>query len=234
MSTDDKLPPEQSLTDWLDKKVADCNVSEEPLWQARKETAEHIRHCVDIHAEQPVPNWDRSSTFTTEKVSFWQWQGLPALSMACSIFAIALVLFKVELVVQDGGILLSFAGKGEEVQSQKLDALIDNKLQLFAKEQQVLLANYSADIKVQQQDNNLQLASYIMGASRQERKEDITDFIRYINEQRKDEQLDQRIKYQQLEQAIQAQRNYPKTSSEGLGIQNNDAVLTPVNWTTEE
>jgi len=72
-----------------------------------------------------------------------------------------------------------------------------------------MLANYRADLSTSQQSNNLELASYVLGANRSERKEDMTNFINYINDQRQDEQLEQKIKLQQLEQAILIQKvNY--------------------------
>ena len=150
------------------------------------------------------------------------------------MFAIALVLFKVELVMQDGGILLSFADNNSQLQQQKMVKLVDEKLKDFAQEQQILLTNYAADIKVQQQDNNLQLASYIMGASRQERKEDISDFIQYINAQRKDELLDQKIKYQQLEQAIKYNKVSQRENINGFGMNQEYRKASHNNLTSEE
>ena len=136
-----------------------------------------------------------------------------------------LVLFKVEVVVQEEGFMLSFAGSHQANQQQQMNQLIDQKLQSFASEQQVILANYASDIKVKQQESNLQLASYIMGASRQERKEDMSEFIKYINEQRADDKFDQQMQLQRLQQTMQIQTN--KVQQLGLQAQ-------PANWTTEE
>ena len=71
----------------------------------------------------------------------------------------------------------------------------------------MILANYRADMSNKQQGNNLQLASYILKASRRERKEDIGDFVSFINSQRADEQLEQKIKFQQLEREIGFKKN---------------------------
>jgi len=228
-----ELKQEQAFADWLDGKSEDCSLTDETQWQQRKNTVNAIEHQVAMSSDEKVPAWDRASGFENNKKSLWQWQGLPALSLAFSIFAIALVLFKVELVVQDNGVLLSFAGNSTQLQEQKLAKLVDERLQSFAQEQQVVLANYAADIKVKQQDNNLQLASYIMGASRQERKEDIGDFIQYINAERKDEMLEHKIKYQALEQAIKYNKAYQRESVKGFGLKQGD-LNTPANWTTEE
>ena len=238
MSNNDELAQEKAFANWLDGKSDDAELSDklsdESNWQQRKDTAHFIEHQVTLSADVDVPPWEYASSFHSDKVPFWQWRGLPALSMAFSMFAIALVLFKVELVMQDGGVLISFAGNNAQQQDEKVAKLVNEKLQSFAQEQQVVLANYVADIKVQQQDRNLQLASYIIGASRQERKEDISDFMQYINAQRKDERLDQKIKYQQLEQAIKVNNAYQRDNTNGFGLNENKTKSTPVNWTSEE
>ncbi|ASP46511.1 hypothetical protein [Cognaticolwellia beringensis] len=234
MSNKDESGHEQAFADWLDGKSDDCQLDDERQWQQRKNTVNAIEHQVAMTCDEKVPAWDRASGFESDKIAFWQWRGLPALSMAFSVFAVALVLFKVELVMQDNGVLLSFAGSNTQLQEHKLAKLVDERLQSFAQEQQVVLANYAADIKVKQQDNNLQLASYIMGASRQERKEDISDFIQYINAQRKDELLEQKIKYQALEQAIKYSEAYRQEDVKGFGLKQGDFKSTPANWTAEE
>ena len=225
---------EQAFAEWLDGKSDECSLDEASLWQQRKNTVNAIEHQVEMYGDEKEPSWDRASGFESDKIPFWQWRGLPALSMAFSIFALAFVVFKVELVIQDNSVLLSFAGNNNQLQDQKLTQLVDQRLQSFAQEQQVVLANYAADIKVKQQDNNLQLASYIMGASRQERKEDISDFIQYINAERKDEILEQKIKYQALEQAIKYNKAYQSESIKGFGLKHGDVKSSPANWTTEE
>ena len=87
----------------------------------------------------------------------------------------------------------------------------------------MILANYTADIKVKQQENNLQLASYLMEASRKERKEDISSFIEYVNEQRTDDQFNNQLKFKQLERAL----FYSNAKSE-------QPKLTTTDWATEE
>lgn len=204
---------EKQFSDWLDGKLSEQDQAsfEEMLsghdkWQQRGQVAGQLKHQVEIQGEQKVPTWDRSNAFSTDKKAWWQWKGLPAMSMAFSLLAVALVLFKVELVVQPQGLLLSFARSSTTQQAANVEALVNQKLREFASEQQVVLANYAADAGVRQQSSNLELASYILLASRQERSEDINEFIGYINDQRKDEKLDQALKFQHLEYEIKAQK----------------------------
>jgi uncharacterized protein YciW len=239
---------EHKFANWLEEKTSQKNkqVNEEHFdkeseWQHRMSTASHLAHQVDISPEYDVPQWDRESTFETDKKPWWQWSALPVMSFGFSCFAIALVLLKVELIVKPEGVMLSFADNYQESlqvsEDDRVAQLIDQKLQTFASEQQVILANYAADIKVKQQESNLQLASYVIGASRQERKEDMTDFIKYINEQRADEQFEQKMKFKELEQVIKYRtthlnRNLNNSSDKNLpniGLQPNSA-----DWTTEE
>ena len=176
-----------------------------------------------MHTDADVPNWNRSKGFSYDKKAWWQWSGLPVMSMACSLFAMALVIFNVQFTVQEGAMTVSFAGNKSVNQTADIESMIDNKLQRFASEQQVVLANYAADIKVKQQDNNLQLASYVLTASRKERKEDIGEFIQYVNEQRADEQFTNKLKFKQLEQAL----FYDNAGT-------NTLESMPTNWVTEE
>lgn len=218
---------QQSTQDRSDSQEA-FNASED-LWSDRQKTANYLAHQSEVISEQEVPNWDRSSTFISDKKPWWQWSALPAMSFAFSCFAIALVLLKVELIVKPEGVMLSFADIAKASQAEDVEKLIDQKLQTFASEQQVILANYAADIKVKQQDSNLQLATYVIGASRQERKEDMNDFIKYINQQRADEQFDQNMKFKQLEQAIRYNTTSYDTESKDISLQ-----TSPADWTTEE
>jgi len=220
-------------------------------WLERADIANYIAHQAQISPEQKVPAWDRGKAFSSDHQPWWQWQGLPAMSMAFSIFAICLVLMKVELVIKPEGVLLTFAGSTQntERQTEKINNLVDEKLDLklreFANEQQVILAHYTADFStkfaMKQQDNNLQLASYIIGASRQERKEDMTDFISYINDQRKNEKLDQTIKFDQLERAINYQainqnmkKSLKRKVNNNINMGESGLTLKPANWISEE
>lgn len=235
---------EQKFAQWLaektsqkNKQIDEIEFEHDSQWQERIETASKLAHHVDVSTEYEVPHWDWASTFESDKKPWWQWSALPAMSFAFSCFAIALVLLKVELIVKPEGVTLSFADNYQknyqENQDDKIAQLVDQKLQTFASEQQVILANYAADIKVKQQESNLQLATYVLGASRQERKEDMTDFIKYINEQRADEQFEQTMKFKELEQAIKYRTtqidNRLDRNLSNIGLQ-----PTPADWTTEE
>lgn len=199
--------------------------------------SESIAEQASVEIEQDVPDWHRAQAFeqhfSTGKssqgkaINWGMWFGVPALSMACSAFALTVVMSFIQgkelgqqafsqqitaLIEQQvqQKVTAQLANQSINQSSSNnnvdIEALINLKLREFAAEQQVMLANYRADMSTQQQSNNLALASYVIGASRKERKEDISDFISFINAQRKDEQLTQKIKFQQLEREIGFQK----------------------------
>jgi hypothetical protein len=214
--------------------------------QERALFSEQLSQQVNLEAEQEVPHWNREEAFeqhfqgenkasNNKSINWGMWFGIPALSMACSAFAITVVMSFInnkgmdqqaltalidQQVQQRGSAQLAGQpGRPSLTKSNdEIETLINLKLREFAAEQQVVLANYRADMSVQQQKSNLALASYVIGASRKERKEDMSDFISFINAQREDEQLTQKIKFQQLEREVSLQR---------LGLQQKSAEAGP-------
>jgi hypothetical protein len=138
-----------------------------------------------------VPNWDRASTFDApQKVKWWQWQGLPTLSFATSMLAIVMVLTGLQVRTHEGAMTISFAGKYREQQSeQEIDNLVNDRLVEFQETQQLALTNYTQTMQQQQMDTSTQLTQYLLGASRKERREDFAELIKYVNEQRGDDQI---------------------------------------------
>jgi len=200
----------------------DKSMPEESL----RSMAEELNQYSQAYEDQEVPNWDRGESYFEEPTKWWQWQGLPVTSMAFSFVAMMLVVFNVQFKVSTDGLVMSFGQQDEPSQEQQIVALMEEKLSQFSKEQQQTLVNYIDDVKAQQQQSNLQLASYIMSTSRQERQEDIVDVLQYINEQQKDDKFEQNMKFKQLEQAI-----YYQTSNHMVV----DNISTkPAKWASEE
>ncbi|KGJ92417.1 hypothetical protein [Thalassotalea sp. ND16A] len=210
--TNQQISNEQQFQLWLDGKLSaeqsmqfEQSISDDDVLRQHLATARFIEQQVHCHEEHEVPSWDRSATFTSNKQPWWQWSGMPALSMAFSIFAICLVVFKVELVMQDNGLLVNFGGQSAKQLPGNVDALVNQRLKEFASEQQTVMAEYVKDIKDDQQDGNLKLATYLLTATRQERQEDMSGFIKYVNEQRDEDAIDQKLRFQKLEYTLQSQ-----------------------------
>jgi hypothetical protein len=209
----------------------------------RTSVSESIAHQASVEVEQEVPDWHRAQAFEQHfeaehnkvkgrSINWGMWLGVPSLSMACSAVAITIVMS----FMQDKGFDQQVFDKqvttmiDQQVQQKvaaqltstlankdnsDIERLVNLKLREFAAEQQVILANYRTDISEQQQSNNLALAGYVIGASRKERKEDMSDFISFYNAQRQDEQLAQKIKFQQLEREI---------SFQNIGLEQNSKI----------
>ena len=177
--------------------------------QHHSELIDEITQQANFEAEHEVPSWNRAAAFEQnsnsldakfETTPWWHFQSFGGLAFATSLSIIALL----SVYTNKGENLdqYTIAMLVKEQVAQQLDVEVNRKLREFASEQQVILANYKVELSQRQETNNLQLAGYVMSATRSERKEDLTDFVSFINAQRKDEQLDQKIKFQQLEQSI--------------------------------
>lgn len=188
--------------------------------QQHSELIDEITQQVNCEAEYEVPNWNRAAAFEQhsnslaakfESTPWWHGQSFGGLAFAISLSIIAL--------------LSVYTNKGEKLDqytitmlvkaqvAQQIDVEVNRKLREFASEQQVILANYKVELSERQEKNNLQLAGYVISSARSERQEDMADFVSFINAQRKDEQLDQKIRFQQLEQSIGFRKaNFTKTS----------------------
>ncbi|WP_068545634.1 anti-sigma factor family protein [Thalassotalea crassostreae] len=201
---DGKLDAEQAVQ--FEQSIEDNAELKQRLAMARY--LEQQVHCI---AQEDVPAWDRESTFSTDKSPWWQWQGLPVLSFTSSVFAIMLVIFNVQFISTEQGYAVNF-GHQEQQTAKDVNTLIEQQLGDFAKEQQVVMTNFVSDLKQSQTDNNLKLASYLMSTTRQERQQDISAVVKFVNEQRDDDLLDQKLRLQKLEYNLQTQSFNTMTS----------------------
>mgnify|MGYP003625594129 FL=1 len=168
-------------------------------------------HSEHYHHDE-VPNWDRESTFDMpQKAKWWQWQGLPSLSFATSMLAIVMVLTGLQVRMEDGAMTISFADKQS---TQEIDRLVDDRLAQFQQVQQLALTEYTQAMGQQQMDASAQLTQYLLGASRKERREDFAELIKYVNEQRGDDQLFYARQLNKLQQDIYAKPELTGTINE--------------------
>jgi len=188
--------------------------------QQQSELIDEITQQVSLETEHEVPNWHRAAAFEQyanrssamfEESPWWHWQSYGGLAFATSLSVIAL--FSVFINKGESFDQQAIAALVKEQVAQQLDIEVNRKLREFANEQQVILANYKVELSERQEKSNLQLAGYVISSARNERQEDMADFISFISAQRKDEQLEQKIRFQQLEQAIDFRKaNYSNSS----------------------
>jgi hypothetical protein len=184
---------------------------EDDVFAKRVQTFNMFSMHSEHYQSDEVPSWDRASTFDMpDKVKWWQWQGLPTLSFATSILAIVMVLTGLQVRTHEGAMTISFAGKQSE---QKINRLVNDRLAEFQDIQQLALTSYTQTMQQQQMDTSTQLTQYLLGASRKERREDFAELIKYVNEQRGDDQLFYARQFNKLEQNIYAKPDLTGTGN---------------------
>lgn len=188
------LSNEQLFDLWVDQQLNEQQrieferrCLEDQAFSKQVETFNMFSMQTEHYQSDEVPSWDRDSTFVMpEKPKWWQWQGLPTLSFATSMCAIVMVLSGLQVRSDDGALTISFANKQSQ---QEIDRLVNDRLTEFQENQQLALTSYTQSMQQQQLDTSTQLTQYLLGASRQERREDFAELIKYVNEQRGDDQL---------------------------------------------
>ncbi|MEX1221619.1 MAG: hypothetical protein WEA82_05850 [Idiomarina sp.] len=163
----------------------------------------------DAWVDAPVPDWNREATWqpalrsSASTESWWQRPWLPVTSFACSLLAVALVVLQVDVVVSDSQLRIAFGG---QVNDEQLASLVDARLDEFTAKQTQELKTYATamreDFREDLNQANTQLVSYVLATSRDERREDFADLIRYVNEQRQDDQVFYVNQFRQLQEAV--------------------------------
>ena len=195
------------LAAWLENRLTqkerqefESLCQEDSEFAAQVELANQSIMLAQDYEPVPVPNWDKDASFLAPpKVSWWQWQGFPVASMAMSIFAVCLVVFNIEFRFEDNGMMISFAGQNEQ---QKLEQMVDAKMQILEQRQAESIDAYVDELREDQLVATTQLTNFVLQSSRTERKEDFAEFIRFINEQRSDDQQFYARQLNQLQQDL--------------------------------
>jgi len=118
-----------------------------------------------------VPSWRKQDTFFES--SSWQWPQM--LAMAASVLALVLVLTDVHITTTDNGITLA-RGNGAAVTQQ-----VEAQLASYADTQADLLNQRLDEYSDQQAANNQLMLTTLLQASRQERRDDMTSLVSYLN-----------------------------------------------------
>lgn len=188
------LTPEDLLAKWLDghlntqeREQFELLCVEDKAFAQRVEAANQIQMAAADFDAGPVPDWNRDITFNpaTQPARWWQWQGLPALSMAMSACAMLLVVTGFRVTSNESGLTLGF---GHGMSEAQITAAIEAKETSLEQASQQLFTRYADALVAQQQKNSAELTQYLLTSSRQERREDFAELIKFINEQRSDDQ----------------------------------------------
>ncbi|GGF67881.1 hypothetical protein [Alteromonas lipolytica] len=189
--------PEYLLAQWLDNALSnEERRAFEALCVSDADFAATVQNATQLNvaAEQfsapPMPAWNKNASFIApDKPRWWQWQGLPAVSMAMSVVAMVMVISGFSVQVADGRVTLGFGSAAPEGLSEtQVAALVNQRISDYQQSNQAMFTQYVNALKQQQQENSTQLAQYLLTSSRQERREDFAELVQFINQQRDDDQ----------------------------------------------
>ena len=197
---------------------------EDDEFAERVEQANLAKLLHETTPEYEAPNWSRAHTFEQapwqhQHAPWWRMNGLSMASFACSLVAVVMVVtgFSIERI--DNKLMLSF-GHSTKVDSllqtpaaqAQIDALVEQRLGEYQLSNQTLLADYLQDIVQQQQQTTAQVTEYLLTASRKERREDFAELVKFINQQRRDDQVFYARQLNDLQQELDAQLSYGGSS----------------------
>lgn len=209
-----KHEQEKLLAGWLEGTLTDTEQEQfEALCAENVDFAERVaaaRHLTELATltgeNMNVPEWNRDSTFTApEKQRWWQWQGLPAMSVAMSLVALVMVVSGFQVQISEGGVTIGFSQPAHK--ENEVAAIVDEKLQKYQQLNELMFSKYADAMAAQQRESSAQLTQYLLASGRQERREDFAEFVKFINQQRDDDQRFMARQLNHLKQEINAMEN---------------------------
>lgn len=185
--------PEYLFAQWLDNTLSDNERDAfeqlclaDPAFAKQVETATQLNVAAEQFSAPPMPAWDKSATFIApDKPRWWQWQGLPVMSMAMSAAAMLMVVSGFSVTLKGGNITMGFQ---QGTSDAEIAAIVNERILNYQQSNQTLFTQYVNALNEQQQESSAQLAQYLLSSSRKERREDFAELVQYINEQRGDDQ----------------------------------------------
>jgi hypothetical protein len=223
---EDNLTPEQ-------RNIFEQRCVQDDDFAQQVEAASTIKLHADGYQDFDVPQWDRGKTFdcqergsSQERVNNQEregsqervdsrnpfeysarrqrWAWLPSVSFAMSALAIVLVLTGTQVSLTSGELRIRF---GHEQSQLAMSKLIDSKLDTFKQNQQEAFSLYAQTLQQQQLESASQLTNYLLTSSRKERREDFAELIKFVNQQRSDDQLFYARQLNQLQQDVYLDAN---------------------------
>lgn len=217
---EDNLTPEQ-------RNIFEQRCVQDDDFAQQVEAASTIKLHADGYQDFDVPQWDRDKTFDCQERGSSQeransqervdsrnpfeysarrqrWAWLPSVSFAMSALAIVLVLTGTQVSLTSGELRIRF---GHEQSQLAMSKLIDSKLDTFKQNQQEAFSLYAQTLQQQQLESASQLTNYLLTSSRKERREDFAELIKFVNQQRSDDQLFYARQLNQLQQDVYLDAN---------------------------
>jgi hypothetical protein len=188
-----QLPDQTLLGLWLDDQLSASQRAEferrcagQEAFAKQVEAASMLSSHASVFAEQDVPEWSAEGTFMgAEQPKWWQWQGLPAVSLATSFLALVVVLVGFAPMQSS----LIEVPNAQYVKRADVDKLVAEKLAVFKQAQTQAFEEYAMTIKQQQLEMQAKRTEFLLAESRQERREDFAEWLKYVDQQRQEDQL---------------------------------------------
>lgn len=205
--------PEYLFGQWLDnaltedeRRTFEALCVSDAEFAAQVATATQLNVAAEQFSAPPLPAWDKNATFIApDKPKWWQWQGLPVVSMAMSAAAMVMVLSGFSVQVEDGRMTMGFGQVQPKGPTEaEVAALVAERINDYQQANQAMFTQYVNALQQQQQDSSTQLAQYLLTSSRQERREDFAELVQFINQQRDDDQRYYARQLTQLQREINA------------------------------
>ena len=189
-----ELDNETLLAKWLDNNLSkqerlvfEKRCVEDAEFSNRVETANRVAFDAQNNDVFTPPAWDKTNTIafprTSSPAGRWQW--LPLGSMAMSVLAVVMVLSGFQIQTVNGNVQMGF---NLSPSSQDIALLIDDKIAEYQATNQTLMAQYIDALQNQNAQSRTELTRFLLDTSREERREDFAELIKFINEQRDDDQ----------------------------------------------
>ncbi len=201
---------ESLISKWLDGELSaqerqrfEQLCLEEGAFAKRVEAANQFTLAAEQFEQVAVPEWNKDATFFNSPAAlpWWRLPWMPVASMAMSVAAMVMVLSGFHVQVTNGKMTLGFERGPDE---QVINQLVADRLDEYKESNQLLLTQYMDAMARQQQENGAQLTQYLLSSSRQERREDFAELVKFINQQRNDDQRFYARQINNLEQEIDA------------------------------
>lgn len=212
------------LAAWLEGTLSDSQrhaferlCVEDKEFEQQVANANHWVMKADTFTPEAVPQWAMDNTFEAPvKRRWWQWQLLPAVSTAMSAAAMVMVISGFQVSVKDGAVTLRF---GAPDTAQQVENLVQQRLNDFQQSQQASMTSFAQALQQQQLDASTQLTNYLLSSSREERREDFAELIKFINEQRSDDQQFYARQLSKLERELRQNDNMDSWNDPAQSIQ---------------
>ena len=193
------MPEQTELTNkelfakWLDNQLSkqerlifEKRCIDDPDFSAKVETANRVAFDAQNAESFAPPAWDKSQTIAFSRApqnTSWHWW--PMSSMAMSLLAIVFVVSGFQIRTNDSNLQMGF---NLSPSTQDIATLIDDKIADYQATNQTLMAQYIDALQTQNTQSRTELTRFVLETSREERREDFADLIKFINEQRDDDQ----------------------------------------------